>query len=428
MSSSSKNIKVKKERREEEEEEETPILSKKTSSSLTQKKKRKIIEEEEEDSFSEEQKEEKHIQKKSKTKTEKKSTKTKTKRKTKTKPGEEKAFIATFPDAKIFKTMTEASKQFCHEIQLIFSENGITSQFMDSSHVSLSLIKLVKEECVFFQHHRNIAVGIQLDSFLKIFQCLKSAPESSFTFRVLSEDSKSKSKDLDCLFVDIKNLKEQDRTFNYALKMLDIDQESLDIPNTVYEWVIDMSTTDYELVSAIDDDIVAIGISEKALYFSSVSQEKTTMKFKIKSKGSEIPKAEIQEQEEEEEEEENKNKKNKKKNKSSSVYIKHNRENLEHGEPSEHFTAIFATSYLTKYQLGTKISSTGRVKLYLSPDIPIRIEIPILSTGQSSLTYFLAPKIEDDDNPTSNIINFQEEEEEDEEEEKEQEEEFLEEF
>lgn len=61
-------------------------------------------------------------------------------------------------------------------------------------------------------------------------------------------------------------------------------------------------------------------------------------------------------------------------------------------ETVETVVSTFALRYLNMFTKATSLSN--KVKLHLSPEVPIVVEYPIESYG--SIAYYLAPKIEED--------------------------------
>ncbi len=75
------------------------------------------------------------------------------------------------------------------------------------------------------------------------------------------------------------------------------------------------------------------------------------------------------------------------------VYIKRNRACEENaGAADMSYVSSYALRYLCLFA-NARCLSKGRMTLYLSPDQPLKVHIPVLET--SSLEFWLAPKIDD---------------------------------
>ena len=108
---------------------------------------------------------------------------------------------------------------------------------MDNSHVALVSMLLAANSFSPFRCDRNIALGINLTSLTKVLRCAQN--EDILTLK--AEDTP-----------DVVNLvfesAETDRISEYDIKLMDIDQEHLGIPETQYAATITMPSTEFQRI------------------------------------------------------------------------------------------------------------------------------------------------------------------------------------
>ncbi len=108
---------------------------------------------------------------------------------------------------------------------------------MDNSHVALVSMMLKAESFSPFRCDRNIALGINLTSLMKVLRCAQN--EDILTLK--AEDAP-----------DVVNLvfesSESDRLSEYDIKLMDIDQEHLGIPETEYAATITMPSAEFQRI------------------------------------------------------------------------------------------------------------------------------------------------------------------------------------
>ena len=127
---------------------------------------------------------------------------------------------------------------------------------MDNSHVALVSMLLRSEAFSPFRCDRNIALGINLGSLTKVLR----AAQSDDLLTLKAEDAP-----------DVVNLvfesSGSDRISEYDIKLMDIDQEHLGIPETEYAATISMPSAEFQRIcrdlsalseSGMSRDIIAI--------------------------------------------------------------------------------------------------------------------------------------------------------------------------
>jgi proliferating cell nuclear antigen len=108
---------------------------------------------------------------------------------------------------------------------------------MDNSHVALVSMMLKSESFSPFRCDRNIALGINLTSLTKVLR----AAQGSDILTLKAEDAP----DVVNLVFESAN---SDRLSEYDLKLMDIDQEHLGIPETEYAATISLPSTEFQRI------------------------------------------------------------------------------------------------------------------------------------------------------------------------------------
>jgi proliferating cell nuclear antigen len=108
---------------------------------------------------------------------------------------------------------------------------------MDNSHVALVSMMLKAEAFSPFRCDRNVALGLNLSSLTKV---LRTA-QSSDILTIKAEDSP-----------DVVNLvfesSDKDRISDFDIKLMDIDQEHLGIPETEYAATVTLPSTEFQRI------------------------------------------------------------------------------------------------------------------------------------------------------------------------------------
>lgn len=126
-----------------------------------------------------------------------------------------------------------------NEINLDFSEEGLSIFGLDSSHVSMIFLKLRKDDCIEYECDEPVRLGINLKTLTSILQTGKDNDS------VTIENS-----GLDALNITIRN---ESRRIEYEIKLMEIIIEDLFIPDL--EYPISLNTTAsyfYSLLESIN--------------------------------------------------------------------------------------------------------------------------------------------------------------------------------
>ena len=108
---------------------------------------------------------------------------------------------------------------------------------MDNSHVALVAMLLSADGFSIYRCDRNIALGINLNSLTKVLRCAQN--EDMITLK--AEDT------VDSLHLVFEST-ENDRISEYDIKLMDIDQEHLGIPETEYSAAITLPSAEFQKI------------------------------------------------------------------------------------------------------------------------------------------------------------------------------------
>ncbi|KAL1883114.1 hypothetical protein VTK73DRAFT_9481 [Phialemonium thermophilum] len=257
---------------------------------------------------------------------------------------------ARLEQASILKKVVDAIKDLVQDCNFDCNDSGIALQAMDNSHVALVSMSLKAEAFAPFRCDRNIALGVNLTSLTKVLR----AAQNEDVLTLKAEDAPDS---LNLVFETTDN----DRISEYDLKLMDIDQEHLGIPETEYSATITMPSNELRRICT---DLLAMS--------ESVTIEATKDGVKFSSNG-DIGNGSVTLRSHSDIE-----------NPKDSITI----------ELSEPVSLTFSLKYLVNFCKASALSS--QVKLCLSNEVPLLVEYS-LAQGGSHLRFYLAPKIGDDE-------------------------------
>ena len=133
--------------------------------------------------------------------------------------------------------MVDAIKDLVQDCNFDCNDSGIALQAMDNSHVALVSMMFKAEAFTPFRCDRNLALGVNLVSLTKVLRAAQN--EDILTLK--AEDSP------DALNITFESSNE-DRVSEYDLKLMDIDQEHLGIPDTDYAASITMPSAEFRRI------------------------------------------------------------------------------------------------------------------------------------------------------------------------------------
>lgn len=257
-------------------------------------------------------------------------------------------FEARLEQAGLLKRVVDAIKDLVQDCNFDCNDSGIALQAMDNSHVALVSMMLNAEAFSPYRCDRTVALGINLLSLTKVLRAAQN--EDILTLK--ADDSP-----------DVVNLMfesaETDRLSEYDIKLMDIDQEHLAIPETEYAATVKMPSAEFQRIcrdlNALSESVV-IEATKEGIKFScqgDIGNGSVTLR-----QHTDVEKAE------------------------NNVTI----------DLSEPVALTFSLKYLVNFCKATALSS--QVKLNLSQEVPLQVEYGL---GSGHLRFFLAPKIGDED-------------------------------
>ena len=144
---------------------------------------------------------------------------------------------ARLEQAQLLKKVVDAIKDLVQDCNFDCNDSGIALQAMDNSHVALVSMMLKAEGFSPYRCDRNVALGVNLGSLTKVLR----AAQNDDILTLKAEDAP-----------DVLNLQfessESDRLSEYDLKLMDIDQEHLGIPDTEYSATVSMPSAEFKRI------------------------------------------------------------------------------------------------------------------------------------------------------------------------------------
>ncbi|KAF2968772.1 hypothetical protein GQX73_g4827 [Xylaria multiplex] len=254
---------------------------------------------------------------------------------------------ARLSQSMVLKKVVDAIKDLVQDCNFDCNDSGIALQAMDNSHVALVSMLLKAESFEPYRCDRNIALGVNLVSLTKVLRALQNddlvtlkADDAPDSLNITFESSTA------------------DRISEYDLKLMDIDQEHLGIPDTEYAATVTMPSTEFKRICT---DLQAMS--------ESVTIEATKDGIKFSCAG-DIGNGAVT----------LRNYQN--------VEKEHLNVDIELTEP---VSLTFSLKYLVNFCKAQPLSD--RVKICLSNEVPLLVEY--LITGTSYLRFYLAPKVRD---------------------------------
>jgi len=258
-------------------------------------------------------------------------------------------FEAKLTDGAPLKKLIEAMKDLFTDVNFDCTSSGITCQAMDSSHVCLCSVLLRNDTFDPYRCDRNLTLGMNCATMSKILKC--AGNDESITLR--SEDNADS-------VTFVYERPNAERVSKFEMKVMDIDSEHLGIPTQEYDAVIEIPSAEFSRITrdlSQFGDTVTIACTKDGVRFSC---EGETGKGSITLRQNNSSEAKEEEQ----------------------VTITLN----------EAVTQTYAMRFLILFSRGQSLAK--KVTLSISQDVPLVAEFKIGDAGY--IRYFLAPKIDDD--------------------------------
>ncbi|CAE6464995.1 unnamed protein product [Rhizoctonia solani] len=147
------------------------------------------------------------------------------------------------------KVLEKAIKELVTDANFECGDEGLKLQAMDNSHVALVAVQLEPEGFGKYRCDRPMPLGVNLGSLTKVLKCAKD--DDRVTLKA------NDNADVLNLVYEARN---SDRIAEYEMKLMDIDIDTLGIPDTDYDATIIMQSAEF---ARIVRDLSALGESVK---------------------------------------------------------------------------------------------------------------------------------------------------------------------
>merc|ERR1711935_575736 len=258
-------------------------------------------------------------------------------------------FEARLIQGSLLKKVLESIKDLVTDANFDCSNNGFALQAMDSSHVSLVALLLRSDGFEHYRCDRNMTMGMNLSNMSKMLKC--AGNDDIITM---------KADDTGDVVTFMFESPDQDKISDFELKLMDIDSEHLGIPDTEYAATVKMPSAEFARIcrdlSSIGDT-VTISVSKDGVKFATtgdIGQANITCR-------------------------------------QNTSVDKDNQTVIDLQEP---VTLTFALRYLNSFTKATPLAPM--VQLQMSKELPVVVQYLIADMGY--VRYYLAPKIEDEEN------------------------------
>jgi len=300
-------------------------------------------------------------------------------------------FECTLASGELFRKIVMALSELVEQGNFQVDGNMISFQGMDSSHVSLVSLQLTESGFEQYRCDSDQCLGIQFSALSKILKCM--TPKDSLSIQAQSDGDV-----VNFIFESM----DQKRYSNFELKLNDIDQEQLGIPETEYETIIEMPSAEFQRICrdlAAIGDTVTISATKQGVKFSvngDIGSGDMTIKGMMtnnKSSSSKIkaePKDNDETQMEEDEDED-----------MDAPSGNVDDDDMDDGDNAVKINLVdsvqqtFSLRYLNNFTKATGLSN--KVILRMGSDVPLEVEYKIGDENFGNLRYYLAPKIDDDE-------------------------------
>uniref|UniRef100_A0A7S0RT56 DNA sliding clamp PCNA n=1 Tax=Chlamydomonas leiostraca TaxID=1034604 RepID=A0A7S0RT56_9CHLO len=258
-------------------------------------------------------------------------------------------FEARLTMGSLLKKLVDAVKELVTDVNFDVSAAGIACQAMDTSHVCLISVLLRAEGFEHFRCDRPRSIGLSLKSLAAVLKCMGN--DDTLTMKADDDGDK-----LTLMF----EAPDQARVADFEMKLMEIDQEQLGIPDNEYSAQVKMPSAEFQRLvkdlSAIGEN-VNISVAKDGIKFAATGDIGTA-----------------------------------------NITVRHNPHADKKGQQTvvdlqEPVSLNFAMRYLVNFSKASPLSE--HVVLTLTKDLPIQVEFLLQDAGH--IRYYLAPKIDDDE-------------------------------
>ena len=136
------------------------------------------------------------------------------------------------------RTLCDVLKETLNDVNLVFTEEGLKVTAMDGSNVALVYLRLYADRFEYYHCQNKITVGLNMTIFFKLIKTITNT--DTVCFYINSENTHE-------FCVKIENADKNSNTL-FKLKMLDIDESEIIIPDMELESVITMPSNEFQRI------------------------------------------------------------------------------------------------------------------------------------------------------------------------------------
>lgn len=137
-----------------------------------------------------------------------------------------------------FRILIEALKDILQDVNIEFDDNGIKVVAMDVSHTVLVHLKLEAKNFEHYYCKKKMIIGVNMGNFFKLIKSMSN--NDTLTLFITEEDNNH-------LGIRIENCEKNSIT-NFKLNLLDLNDESIQIPPASFDSVITMPSSDFQKI------------------------------------------------------------------------------------------------------------------------------------------------------------------------------------
>ena len=139
-------------------------------------------------------------------------------------------------NAGLLRRVIECIAELIIECRFDCSENGMVVQAMDSTHVCLAAINLLRDGFLHYDCSQPLVIDIPIDKFKKILAC--SGPDDTFTLRFNGGS----------VLLIMFETPTRDRITDFELNLLDIEQDAMSVPELEPHLHVQMNSIDLKRI------------------------------------------------------------------------------------------------------------------------------------------------------------------------------------
>ena len=134
------------------------------------------------------------------------------------------------------RTLIEVLKDVLNDINIVFDHSGIKIMAMDGSHVALIHMKLDADKFEYYKCDEKLNVGVCMSSWFKL---MKTVSNNDTVGMFIDDQNRNE------LGIKIENADKNSSTV-FMLKLLDINNEELNIPNVDINCIVTMPSNEFQ--------------------------------------------------------------------------------------------------------------------------------------------------------------------------------------